>query len=199
MHARPSYYPGLLVLFAAVLLTGILSGCAKEYSFESGATPPPIDTIHPPPPPVVPEFPVCASCNSSSGSQLSEWSFKYKTYSFCGRADTAIMNLERTAFTFFGHSACSSDSGMAITIYLDHDTLNRDKSNLLISRNAFYYYDRVTPSYIFMSQPSGTFSVTITRYDHATRIVTGTFTGNTIRANGNGAGITDGKFVMKVL
>lgn len=184
-------------LFATLLWLLISFSCSKEVSFEGGGTPSPVDTIHPMPPPS--EFPVCAACATNNGTALSTWTFKSGNSVFCGKADTAIINLERNAFTFFGPSSCSKDSGMVITVYLEGDSLNRDITNLTSSHNAFYYYDRVAPSYIFISQANSLFTVTITSYNHQSRIATGTFHGNVIRANGNGAGIESGKFTVKLI
>jgi len=178
----------------------LLYGCAKEYSFEGGGTPPPRDTIiNPPPPPPPPAVPVCQACSSIQGSTLPEWKFKSGNWAICGKADTAIALGNRTTFTFFGPSACSADTGMVITVYLNGDTLNRDRQNLQARSAAFYCYDRVTPSYIFMSQGSSSFSVTIDRYTHSTGIATGTFRGNVFRASGAVASIDSGRFTIKLL
>jgi hypothetical protein len=185
-----------LFLYAIVLYVLISFSCSKEYSFEGGGTPPPVDTIHPPPPPQVP---VCPACVNVTDPGVDQWSFKSGNWKLCGSADSAIAIGNRTAFTFFGPSACSADTGMVITVYVNNDTLNSDKHNLLNNRAAFYCYERITPSYIFMSQSSGSFTVDITSYDHASRTVSGTFSGNVLRSNGSGAGIEAGKFKVKIL
>jgi hypothetical protein len=185
----------VIFLFLLLLLTQV--SCNKEYSFEGDDVPVVADTI--PVPVVINEFPVCPACVANTGASVSEWNFKSRNSVLCGKADTAIINLERNAFTFFGPSSCSKDSGMVITVYLEGDSLNRDITNLTSSHNAFYYYDRVAPSYIFISQANSLFTVTITSYNHQSRIATGTFHGNVIRANGNGAGIESGKFTVKLL
>jgi hypothetical protein len=173
----------------------LMTGCEKEYSFEGGGSRIIRDTI---PVPVITN-PVCPACINNTAPGLSEWNFKSLNWKLCGRADTAIALGNRTAFTFFGPSTYSSDTGLVITVYLDNDTLNRDKQNLHIDRVAFYCYDRVTPSYIFMSQNSNTFSVTIENYHHATGIATGTFGGTVFRANGAAASIDSGRFKVKLL
>ena len=175
----------------------LMSGCEKEYSFEGGGSRIIRDTI-PVPVPVITD-PVCPACINNTAPGLSEWSFKSLNWKLCGKADTAIALGNRTAFTFFGPSTCSSDTGMVITVYLDNDTLNRDKQNLQIDRAAFYCYDRVTPSYIFLSQNSNSFSVIIENYSHATGIVTGTFGGTVFRTNGAAASINAGRFKVKLL
>ncbi len=181
-------------------LTGFLSlllliGCAKEYSIEGVVPPGPTDTV--PIPPIKEEFPVCPACLDNT-IDLWEWSFKSGNSTLCGVADTAIMAPQRTAFTFFGPSSCSGDTGMVISVYLN-EKLDKDITNLADNKSAFYYYDRVTPSYIFMSQSSALFTVTITSYVHQTRIATGTFQGHVVRANGTGTSITTGKFKVKLI
>lgn len=187
-----------LFITTALLWLLIFFSCNKEYSFEGGGNPPPVDTIHPPPPPPPPSSPVCPACINAGEPALDEWSFKSGTWKLCGTSDSAIALGNRTAFTFFGPSACSVDTGMAITIYLNTDTLNRDLHNLTNNRAAFYCYERVTPSYIYMSQSSSNFTATITSYDHAAHIISGTFSGNVMRSDGSGAGVESGKFKVKL-
>jgi hypothetical protein len=189
----------LFAYFCFLLLLFLQTGCDKEYSFEAGGVPPVRDTIRNPPPPAAHEFPVCPACVANVGTDLSEWSFKSGNSFLCGKADTAIITLERTSFTFFGPSSCSKDTGMVITVYLEGNSLTGDRTNITTTHNAFYYYDRVTPSYIFISQINSLFTVTITSYNHQARIATGTFHGNVLRANGNAASIDEGKFVVKLL
>jgi len=177
------------------LLTLLTLACTKEYSFEGSRINVRVDTLPVP----VNTDPVCPACTNSAAPGLSEWNFKSVNWKLCGRADTAIALGDRTSFTFFGPSTCSSDTGMVITVYLGNDTLNRDKQNLHIDRAAFYCYDRVTPSYIFMSQNSNMFSVIIENYNHATGIATGTFRGTVFRANGAAASIDSGRFKIKLL
>lgn len=183
-----------LLFFFSIFL--IITGCAKEYSYEGGGSSIILDTI--PVPPVVPEFSVCPACITTTTTQLSDWKFKSGNSSFCGKADTAIINPFRNAFTFFGPSACSLDTGIVIRVYLENDTLNRDKSNLS-AKGSFYYYDNITPSYIFINRSSNLLSVTIESYEHLTRIATGTFQGTVVRANGSGALIKEGKFKVKII
>lgn len=183
------------LIFSLLLL--LVMGCAKEYSYEGGEINVRVDTVRGPV--VINTDPVCPACVNNTTTQLSEWSFKSGNWKLCGKADTAIINLERTAFTFFGPSACSADTGMVITVYLGTDSLNRDRNSLTINRTGFYCYDRVTPSYIFMSQANSIFSVTIDSYEHATKIATGTFHGNVVRSNGGGTNIESGKFKVKLI
>ena len=180
--------------FCVIVLVQI--NCAKEYSFEGGGAPPARDTL--PVPVVINEFPFCPAWVSHPGTAISEWSFKSGNSVLCGKADTAIALGNRAAFTFFGPSSCSADTGIVMTIYLEGDTLNQDRVNLQ-AKGAFYYYDRVTPSYIFISQSNNQISVTINRYIHQTRIAECSFQGAVLRTNGASASITSGKFTVKLL
>ncbi|MGE5108515.1 MAG: hypothetical protein ACM3H8_13270 [Sphingobacteriales bacterium] len=174
------------------ILIILLSGCYKEYSYEKQDDIPvqlPVDTIKP----VTAEFPVCSSCIETAEPQASKWSFKSGNSLLCGRIDTAILTFERSAFTFFGPSSCSLDTGLVITVYLEDNPLNSDKFNLTIKKTAFYYYQHGAP-YIFMTDPGTRFTVTIDSYIHATHVISGTFSGSAFRSDGRIAEITSGKF-----
>ncbi|MBC7874608.1 MAG: hypothetical protein H7Y01_11455 [Ferruginibacter sp.] len=185
-----------LAFFFSLLLLLMVMSCEKEYSYEGGNIRTPTDTVHVPV--IINDFPVCQACIINTTTELSRWSFESGNSKLCGEADTAIINPDRNAFTFFGPSSCSRDTGMVITVYLDTEMLNRDRTNLMV-KGAFYYYDRITPSYIFMSLSVNSFSVTINSYSHQTRIATGTFQGSVFRSNGTPASITAGKFKVKLI
>lgn len=186
------------IVILLLLFVFFAGSCKKEYSYEGGAIPViSTDTVRVPVP--VNEFPLCPACTANTGSGLSQWTFKSGNSVLCGTLDTAISNPDRNAFTFFGPSSCSGDTGMVMTVYLITDSLNRDRTNITTYNNAFYFYERVTPSYIFMSHQGSGFTVTITSYDHQARICTGTFSGTAFRNNGGGASISSGKFKVKLL
>jgi hypothetical protein len=170
------------------------SGCAKEYSYESG----PQDTTKIPDsiPTSPPLLASCLLCANSNTVQDSSWSFKLEGASLCGFPDKAIITLERSTFTFFGPSACSGDSGFVASVYLN-EPLNSDKTNIAAGRVTFYYYDGVTPSYVLMSRNSDVFSFTIESYVHQTRIATGRFQGNAYTENGIRKAIERGKFKIR--
>lgn len=186
----------ILRLLISIFLASLLCTCAKEYSFEGGTLPPPVDTTRGPQP--VDPVPVCPACTGSVAAGPDEWTFKSGNWKLCGKADTAIALGDRTTFTFFGPSTCSADTGMVITVYLSGDTLNRDRQNLHINRAAFYCYERVTPSYIYMSQSSAAFSVIIESYVHSTGIAVGSFRGTVFRTNGAAASIDSGRFRVQL-
>jgi hypothetical protein len=188
--------------FAVVLLLTVLffySGCSKEYSVEANPINP-ADTITIPPPPPPDELPGCKFCATyTEPVQLNQWSLKSEKFLTCGLIDTAIINFERTAFTFFGPSACSTDSGMVVSVYLDNLTFDRDINNVTISKNFFYYYDNVKPSYVYMSSQALPFLIHIENYNHQTRIAVGTFEGTVLRANNTQTKISSGRFKIKLL
>lgn len=191
------------VLATAVIIHLFVSGtgCSKEYSCESCNINSPADSLPiPATPPVSSELPVCPSCNSYPDPvELNQWSLKAQQSQACGIIDTAIINPERTAFTFYGPSACSADTGMVLTVYMENRVLNQDISNLTINRSSFYFYDRVTPSDIYMSRQTVAFPIHIDRYDHQTKIMTGSFSGTVFRGNGSPASISNGKFKVKLI
>jgi hypothetical protein len=186
--------------FFAIVFLIVISSCAKEYSFEGANPRPAMDTVRLPPPPPSYDFPVCSFCNSLPPTpDLWTWSFKMENVPACGKADTAIVLNDRTVFTFFGPSSCSGDTGMVITVYLQNDTLNRDIRYLSTNKVSFFYYDRVTPSYIFMSQVYSPFSLSLENYNHQTRIATGKFEGSALRSDGHWVSINSGRFKVKLL
>lgn len=187
-----------MLCFLVIVSLLVPAGCRKEFSFEGNITPPVDTTGSPTSAPVSYNFPICSVCVTSTTTELSDWSFKIENIPACGKADTAILLGNRTAFTFFGPSSCSNDTGMVITVYL-HDTLNQNLSYISADKAAFYYYDHVTPSYIMMSQAYAPFSVTIQSYNHQTKIATGTFEGVALRSDGHWVSINSGKFKMKLL
>jgi hypothetical protein len=201
-QCKPFQLPGLVLagVFAFFSVTHF-GGCAKEYSFEGSDTEPG-DTITVPPPPPAPVsgLPRCALCDTYPDPvNEKQWKLKADESVACGIIDTAIVTFDRSAFTFFGPSACSRDTGIVMTIYLETKKLDRDMSNVYISKVSFYYYDRVTPSYIFISSAAYPFSMVIEQYDHQTKMATGHFDGFARRTNGINAVISAGRFKVKLL
>ncbi len=170
-------------------------GCAKEYSYEGD---PSRDTI-----PIgdtaatIPvSLPFCAGCSGMDDFIFLKWSCKYDTSLLCGNITDAVITPDRNAFTFFGPSACSLDTGLVMTVYLDSDSLNRDKNGLTINHTIFEYYDNTTNIDIFNSGKLG-FSLTIDTYEHSTGIAKGRFSGNVYTKDSTLVTIADGKFYIK--
>ncbi len=198
----------ILTKWFQVLMTTVIihlfvsgTGCSKEYSCEGCNMTAPADSLPiPVTPPVTSELPVCPSCITYPDPvELNQWSLEAQQSQACGIIDTAIVSPERTAFTFYGPSACSADTGMVLTVYMENRVLNQDISNITINRSSFYFYDRVTPSDIYMSRQTVIFPVHIDRYDHQTKVMTGSFSGTVFRSNGSPASISGGKFKVKLI
>lgn len=165
----------------------LYSSCAKEYSYERMPLPPtpPADTAQRL---VVP----CESCKDATIPD-SAWRFIAGNAVYCGVAKKAIIAPERTAFTFFGPSSCSSDSGFVASVFLENGILNSSQKNIP-ARLVCYYYDHVKPSYVFMSTQSHVVPLTITRYDHQAGIVEGTFGGVVLTEAGADIELKQGRF-----
>jgi len=181
MDRKPVYIIPVIFIFPIFLF----SNCAKEFSYESTTTTP--DSI------VVNTPWVCPDCIGHDEQILSRWSFHHENILKCGMIDTARVNPERTAFTFFGPSACSSDTGIIISAYLDGNVLNKDLFNISTQNGAFYFYDNVGQTTILISN-SANFNVTVESYIHQTRVITGKFSGLANYSNGSSSYISSGKF-----
>lgn len=175
------------------MIASIGSGCAKEYSFENRLT----DTL----PVMVIEpanlLPQCQGCVFTPQPELGKWSFTNGTSLLCGEIDTAIVNSERTAFTFFGPSTCSIDTGAILTVYLPVK-IDRDLQMISASSVAFYYYDNVKPSSIFISQSNNGFIFTVDSYSHQTKLASGRFSGVVLREDSSISRISNGKFAVEL-
>ena len=171
------------------------SGCIKEYSFEGG---PAIDTVPIHDTTGMPglSFPLCEGCRGPDDFVLTGWNFKYDTSLLCGSVTNAVITPERNGFTFFGPSACSTDTGLVMTVFLDSEALDRDKSNITTNNVIFQYYDNTTHLDIFISNRHSV-SFTIDTYEHATGIAKGGFSGNVNTKDSTVAAIMEGKFKIK--
>jgi hypothetical protein len=176
----------LVHIIPVIVFSSIIIGCAKEYSYQAR--------------PVIPDSLVvntpawtCPDCVGRDSQIVSRWSFHHESSLRCGMIDTARVNAERTAFTFFGPYACSADTGIIISAYLDGNVLNKDLFNISTQNGAFYFYDNIAPSTILISH-SANFNVVVESYIHQTRIMTGKFSGIVYYATGATSYISDGKF-----
>lgn len=173
------------------------SACAKEFSYERQDVPVIIDSTSTDTSVVTPpaiNLPVCEGCINFNSATDSSWSFTYGNEKVCGSITNAVITPGRDAFTFFGPSYCSLDSGMIITAYLGTDTLDRDKQNLTVNQVIFDYYDNVAPSDIFLSNPSQPFYLVIDKYTHSTHSAIGSFRGIVFTEAGRKDVITSGRF-----
>ncbi|HEU0110817.1 MAG TPA: hypothetical protein VFQ73_08075 [Flavisolibacter sp.] len=190
----------LLHIIVLILLVPILwihgSGCAKEYSFEGADTTASQDTLIIVP--TEPPFSICEECDSTATITDWKWHFKSTNNFLCGEVDTAIINPERTVFTFFGPSACSDDTGIVMSVFFDPVKFDRDHYNITTNRVAFYYYDNVGATHIFINDQAINFSVTIGNYIHQTRTAIGTFSGQVLKTNGELTTVHSGKFMIRL-
>ncbi|MFT3681626.1 MAG: hypothetical protein QM791_15250 [Ferruginibacter sp.] len=192
--------------YGPLLVTAVVIfflSCEKEYSYEGGIATPPViidttntkpDTTHQPGPG---ELPPCKFCNETGEMEDFTWSFKTGYSLLCG-IDTAIINTERTSFTFFGPSLCAADSGLIFTVYLSPYVLNKDITNLTVSYASFYYYHTGQP-YVLSNKTNESFKLTITNYIHSTKTAEGTFSGTGYRQDGRAVAISSGRFKIKLL
>jgi hypothetical protein len=103
----------------------------------------------------------------------------------------------KKAFTFFGPSACSIDTGLVMTVYLPVP-LTADRFNITTNDVAFYYYDHFGPRDMFISFHTAPFYLTVESFTLATGIATGTFGGIVYRVNNDTAFIREGHFKIKL-
>ena len=186
-----------IVFYSIIFLLFHNSGCVKEYSRGRQVFVPP--TVDSTPIVQVPDFPLCAACDGRDSYEESRWSFKAGDSFLCGIMDTAFANFERNAFTFFGPSACSSDTNMVISVYLESYSFDRDQRGLFIPKVAFYFAKKGSSKFLLESQAGTPFSVTIESYDHQTKMVIGTFSGNAYKADGTSLSVHSAKFKVKLL
>lgn len=199
MFKKSRYHIALLVFIVGVYVAHITS-CTKEYSYEAQPVQDSLsrdtiikDSIRQP----VSGLPVCTHCSHITQTGANSWNFKNGTLSLCGIVDTAIINPNRTGFTFFGPSACSKDTGFVMTVYLA-DTLNKSGTQIFTNRVAFYYYDNVTPSYIFMSDTQMPFTLTIEQYNKESGVTTGYFEGLVFTTDGKKTPVSSGRFSIVI-
>ncbi len=195
MKDRKQYCFFALFLGLQILLLQA-TGCKKEYSYEGGNLTIQKDSVLIPPVPVNP-FPGCSSCKVTDDLLLGKWNFKTGNSFICGTVDGSGFIGDKRAFTFFGPSVCSIDTGLVMTIYLPF-SFDEDKFNVAIDNVAFYYYDHNAPKDIFISLSTAQFSAIIQSFIYATRIATGTFRGTVYKPNGDTAFVSEGKFKVKL-
>ena len=187
----------LSLFFVLQLVLWQSTGCQKEYSLEgSDSTAAPVDSSRVPSP-VVNDFPQCALCSPADGITLSHWNFKRGNSFLCGMISSAGISPDKTAFTFFGPSACSVDTGLVMTIYLPV-AFDQDKFGITTTKIAFFYYDHFGTKDIFLSLPEKLFTVNVVSYMYSTGIVTGTFKGIIFKANGDTSYVDEGNFIAKL-
>ena len=180
-----------LFIFLLFLVCSVIA-CQRELYFDTSPSTPAVGT---PPSSAEHQLPFCINCIGNDFFEENKWNMKADTTLLCGDIDTAIINHTRDAFTFFGPSACSGDTGLVITAFLTPFSLARDTTNMHLDKVSFHYYE--PGGYIFLSRTSSPFSLTILTYDHQSRLATGSFEGYAYRQNGLTSYINSGKFKVK--
>ena len=192
-HTINYLIPGILVIF--------IFGCIKEYSREAfdSTVPPVVDTSAPPQTPST-DTPLlfCAACAGMDKFEENRWSFKAGNSLYCGPMDTALVAPERNAFTFFGPSACSSDTSMVVTIFTENYALNKDLQSVVIPNVDFRFTKFGAAKYLLVSQPGTPFYLTIDSYNHQTKMTIGTFSGYAYQPDGSTVLVSAGKFKAKL-
>lgn len=186
-------------LIAITMMGGFitLSSCFKEFSQE-GVLQDTTQIPTPPAPPLTPGFslPTCPYCLPDNRIGLGKWSFKIDTSYYCGNLTRAVIAPGRVVFTFFGPTACASDTGLIMTVYLNNgDALDGDKQNIVTEKAVFQYYAQGRPD-ILSNPPLPGFKLTISQYNHTTREATGVFAGIVYTANAKRIDIKEGRFVL---
>lgn len=182
--------------FACCALMLDIQGCTKEYSYErqpvdsTGTVPDSTDTI----PNVI--YSQCPLCKKDPGYVLGEWSFMIDTFTFCGIVTGEVMLSERTAFTFFGPSACSDDSGLIITCYMD-EPFAEEATYVSVDLVTLRYYNHPGGKDMLQADASLGFALVIQSYSKATGVMRGIFSGNVLTDRNTIKRISNGKFEIK--
>jgi hypothetical protein len=192
-HFRQYYFSVPLLVWPILLLQNL--GCQKDYSYEGGDSASIVkDSITSS---VAKEFPDCSLCQVTDDITIGRWNFKKGNSFLCGTVDNSGFVGTNKTFTFFGPSACSTDTGLVMTVYLPI-AFDQDQYNITTTQAAFYYYDDHAAKDIFISLPTAPFSVTVESFIYSTGIATGTFKGTVFKANGDTTFIKEGKFKVKI-
>lgn len=194
---KKSFFKALLITSGYLLLFNFCS-CDKEYSYEGGALPDtiPVPPVHDTIPSPASTFPSCAECSNLSSSPTLFWSFKFDTSSLCGSVTNAVITPDRNGFTFFGPSTCSVDSGLIMTVFVDPDTLNSNKTNITTINATLEYYDNTSNTDVFFATRH-LITFKIESYDHASGLTKGSFEGSVKTRDSSLVAVTNGKFSIQ--
>lgn len=189
------------IYFAFLLLPAIVHlSCIKEYSYEGGDAQPVVtDSTIPPSTLPVTDLGECSYCNADRDNyEENRWSFKVDNSFLCGIIDTAILTPDRDAFTFFGRGSCPAVTTTVITAYPENHKLDRDYSQLRLTKVIFTYGELGLPKFLLSTQRGLPFSLTIESYNHQTKMAIGTFSGDVLSAGGKILQVF-GKFKVKLI
>jgi len=200
MHPRSKIWT--LLTSAALLYATGMTGCAKEYSYEGGLPRRDTTTISADTNRIGPfALPYCYQCNANFGLADNTWSLQFYNSTCCGSFTRAVITPERDAFTFFGPSACSTDSGLIFNTFFSPIVFDRDLQNISTNRLAFYYYDNKAAAndpYILQGRRDNPMTVVIDRYVHQTGMAVGRFYGYAYSKTGDTVYVKNGRFSIKI-
>jgi hypothetical protein len=132
-------------------------------------------------------------CDPAAPAADMTWSFRNEGAYVCGTVTRAVIAPDRIAFTFWGTSACSQDSGLIVTVMMA-SPLDMDKSNTAAQKVSVLYYDNITPSDVFIALSNSGFNLVIEHYDHASATASGTFSGFVDTEDGRRTKVEEGRF-----
>ncbi len=190
-------------LVTVILFLQIEFACTKEYSYERKDihqdTTMIIDTtkVHDTATAFPLVFPYCSTCDSTAPLTPAKWNFRINNSFVCGNLTNALMNIEKDAFTFFGPSACSVDSGIVVTAYFPPEAFVNDAVNITTNRVHFEYYDNTVMYDLLESKKPYVFSLTIDSFSTQTKRAKGHFNGYVVGKNGAVNYIKQGNFNLR--
>lgn len=186
-----NYIPVWVCALLALLFT---TNCSREYSNEGrdsvAIIPSPIADSQPAP--AVPPLQACTGC--SNLVEIDKWSFSLNNNLLCGIVDTAIRSATQQAFTFYGPSLCSEDSGLVVTATLAPDKIDRNLNNYTLPKATMYYYDHVGGLHMLESRSTNPFQLVIKSYNHQTKEINGSFSGAVFTRDGRELKLQDGRW-----
>ncbi len=131
------------------------------------------------------------------------WKFSDDMTNYNGPVDTAFVKdtLGQFVLNISGHTVSTGDSGMVISLVLPSADISAAVGlEFSTTSTAAFQFLNFTGS-IYSADPTTIgfeIKITITSFDTATKIVTGTFSGTAKDSSGNTINITNGSFKVKV-
>ncbi len=187
------------VVLPLTLYSWMLSGCAKEYSFEGGINPDTTQVIADTNGTVNFTLPSCSSCKVDTfGSAVDTWTLDVHTTKACGTFTRTVLAPDKDAFTFFGPSACSIDSGLIINSFWSPLVFNKDYNNISTQRSAFYYYDNIGNTFVLQEKIGTPFTVVIESFTYQTGIAKGHCFGDVITHTGKTVSVKKIRFTIRI-
>jgi len=182
---------GSVLLFFVLLCAGCIK---EEYSYEGGLAQPIDSTTNPD---TTTQIPIpsfaCMLCHPNDAVQSMQWHFMYKgVTALCGLVTKAVLSPEKNALTFYGPSACTIDTGLIMTVFLD-TLLDQDRVNIRAAQAVLQYYIKGSANDAFRSKAPD-LNFIIDRFVQETKTATGRFSGYTFTPTGERVSIETGRF-----